>query len=653
MNELPDAERRLILPNSRRIITPPADWYSLFASKKVEKTTTLQDIRNKAARYPRWFIENHLVIAVKKRQDKKLIMTRNQLQLWDKIEEKRLLGIPIRLIVLKSRQVGISTLCAAYGFTRWWSERNFNALIMAHLKPVTTNLFKKNRKFYAELDPAMRIPLERSNKQELIMDMSYGGSQFFLETSGSSHAVRSQTLHFFQGSEAAFYSDLDEVKEALEASVPDDDDDTAIIWESTGFGAGTPFHELWRSGFDDETIYESIFLNWADDPQHWHSVESDLIRDRYLERIFAQAPHLKDRMEHYGLRPEQIIWYFITCKNKYKGEWVKMQQEYPCDPDEAFLASGATVIPTMVIQAYRTKTRDGIIIDPLSDWSTDTQTWKKCDYLERDKNVYLEIFQMPVPNRHYLISVDTASGHGADNSCAMVFDIVTQNVVAELHGKIDPKLLAKWCMRLGTAYNHAVICIETNGLGLSTLTHMEDKYVYLYRQRTRGSVEGTRMTDRLGWHMSEDLRWNILINLRRNMMERLDVNAHPEEFIPSKAIISELATFIQPKTLTNKPQAEKGCHDDRVIALAIGVWACIEEIQMRPDIAPIAHSRIVDDNGSEELDVERLEAMIEDPNWTGLEDDWLERVEAVGPFVGGVRLDEDADDSDWEFEETA
>ena len=624
-----------------------ANWQYRYSQAPI-KMPGLQDVRDKAALDPKWFMENYLTIATKKRIEQKLKFDRysyrNQLDLWNKIEERRLFGQALRFIVLKSRQVGLSTLIAGYGFARWWSERNLNVLLIAHLKQVTSNLFKKNRKFYVDLPPELRIPLERSNKQELIMDMAYGGSQLFLTTAGSPHEARSQTIHFVHGSEAAFYADLFELKDALEASVPDDDD-TAIFWESTAFGAGTPFHQLWQAGLSGDSIYESVFLPWMDDPQHSvPSFENDRVKDMWLEKIWDKAPDLQDRMEHFQLTAEQVAWYFITCHNKYKGEWIRMQQEFPCTPDEAFLASGLTIIPSAVIEKYRDKTRDGDMLDPTGEWSAEWSLWKYVKYLERGKNSYLEVFSEPKPRRHYLIVIDPASGTGEDYSVALVFDIVTQNLVAELHGKIETKKLAQWSMRLGKAYNNAVICVETNGLGLAVLSHIEDKYAYLYRQRTRGSIQGTRITEKYGWHMTEDMRWVIIANLRRVMIERLHPDEHPEEFIPSKGLIGELGTFIQPPTLTQKPQAEKGCHDDRVIAVCIGLWACIEEMQSRPDIVPIVSGGSFMDN-DDELDVDGLDAMVADPNWTG-QGDYSSIIEKVAaPFVPGVELsDNDYDE---------
>lgn len=578
-----------------------------------QRAMSLNDVRERVIKDPKWFIENYMYIAAKGRQDCLLKYNHSQQQVWEKVEQKLKDNKPIRLVILKSRQVGISTQLSAYLFARFWSEKNLNALIIAHLKEVTGNLFKKQKKFYANLPPALRIPLERSNKQELIQPVETGGSQLFLATAGTPHAARSQTLHLVHGSEAAFYPDLEELKTALEASVPELPG-TGIFWETTAFGAGTAFHDLWKSAVEGDTIYEGQFLKWFDDPECSDPpFESQMIQDAVLEQIYAKAPHLKARGEHYGLTPEQISFYYRWCNNKYKGNWLKMQQEFPCDPEEAFLASGQTIVPANVIQEYKTQTRVGTLYDPYADWNSDFKTLVPNAGLERGKKPYIEIWDAPRPMKFYLVAIDSASGHAQDNSCAYVFDIATQNVVAKLHGKIGPKQLAIWCMRLGAMYNYAQLVPETNGLGMATLTHMEGKYPNIYQRRQRGTIEGFKLTNKLGFDITVELRWIILNNMVRIMQDRL--NDNPGLLLPDRMALDEMATFVQPASADQAPRAEKNCHDDCVMALAIGHYACLEELQMRPGILPTIQNSKEDVTNGEMLDIDKLDAMVADEGW--------------------------------------
>lgn len=642
-------------------ITSDDHWYQYF-NKPQEKQADLQDIRTKAGEDNLWFMGRHLVIATKKRKEQKLIPNWTQQRILAVFQAFLKAGIPIRLDIGKSRQRGSTTINLGRAFTLWFSERNMNIIVQAHTKPVTTNLFKGARRFYVNLDKKLQIPLERSNKQELIMEMAFGGSQLFLNTAGSVHEARAQTIHGALNSECAFYSDLDTTLEALEGSVPEDDPLSFIVNETTSFGSGTPWHKHVKAArpiiFDNygqpiigdalsgDTAYYFLFLEWAGDPECQMNFSSPIVKEKFREIVFAKAPFLKARMEHYNLTIEQICWYFKKCIDSYKGEWLRMQQEFPCSADESFLATGLTIIPTEVIEFYDHITTDGVMYDPLQEWNADPSTWVKNQYLVRDTHTYLEVWDMPRPNRHYVVTVDTASGMAKDNSCIKVHDIATQNLVAELHGKIEPKRLATYAMRIGNAYNTAVICVELNGLGLSTQSHIDGKYFHLYRRRSRGTMKGVQVTDKVGWHMDEDLRWVILANLRRIMMERMGGEYNPKEFIPSKGLVSELKTFIQTDAANGKPQATQGCNDDRVMTEAIGVFVCLEELLIRPDITPLAQIEDSRDNKTDP-DPEEIMAMVEDPNWTGLEKYEKPTSLLSGPFCPDVQLsDEDYYDDD-------
>lgn len=629
------------------------DWYQRFSSEP-KRLVGLQDVRDKALAKPDWFIHSYLVIVdIITKNDMLFEWNNTQVMLWNMIWAIMYADLPVRLVILKSRQVGITTMIVALLFTLWWARRNFNAIITAHLKEVTTIIFRKVRKFYASLPPEFRMPLERSNKQELLQDVVYGGSHLNLMTAGTPHGTRSQTLDWYEGTEAAFFPDgnLFELKDALEASIqlrPG----TGIIFDSTANGSGTEFHQLFLAALEGETIYKAKFLEWfKDDLCSMAKFESDYVRDSYLERIYAKCPELKDRKEHYDLTAEQICWYFIQCMDRYRGEWLRMQQEFPCDHTEAFLASGKTVIPTWVIEAYRNKTRDGVMYDPTAlDWGAEISSWRRDDSLvhERNKKPYIEVFAEPVEGEAYLIFLDTASGHGADNSCGQVLHIATQNQVAEIHGKIEPKQFALWAMRVGRTYNNAVICCELNGLGLATQSHMEDRYFNLYRRRHRGSIEGPRITDKLGWDMTEDLRWQILAETRRKMTERLNDDDAPHEFMPGKGLNQEFHTFVQPALLNKKPEAEKGCNDDRVIAMCAGIQACLDEIYMRPDLRPLAYKERQRDNDKDGIDLEELNTLTDDARYTGLEE-FTPEIPDAGPFiVKDLDLDdEDDEETPW------
>ena len=83
------------------------------------------------------------------------------------IERQRALGKPIRLIVLKARQIGLSTLTEGMLFHRTATSFNTDSLIVAHREDSTNNLFQMSKLFYDELPVPIKPLLKTSNAYEL------------------------------------------------------------------------------------------------------------------------------------------------------------------------------------------------------------------------------------------------------------------------------------------------------------------------------------------------------------------------------------------------------------------------------------------------------------------------------------------------------
>lgn len=568
------------------------------------------------AKHPRKFIEKYCKIRTKKpgAPIELMQLKASQIQVLDKIQEQVDANKPIRLVILKSRQVGISTLVAAYVFGSCYNQNNMEAMVMAHEKDVTTNLFRTYRRYLEQLPSELQIPLERSNKEELIWKPT--NTLIKVGTAGTKQTTRSRTIQWFHGSEAAFYQDLKTTRQAMEGSVPLLPG-CGIIWETTAFGTGGDFHNLWLEAAETDTAYEQLFLEWfRDEDCQREPFASQRDQDEYLERIFAKKPGLADRMEHYRLTPRQIGFYYETCRDKFGGDELLMATEYPCDPDEAFVATGQPVFPTHLTQKYKLKTRRGRVYDPTYPFKP-LDMAKESEALEPNKHSYLEVWVPPQPKRQYVISVDSAAGlQTSDYTCAYVFDILSQNICAELHGKIEPRSAADMVISLAELYSGAMIAPENDGLGAAVLSHIKDRYFNIYQWRRLDGF-GWKTTNILGWETTEQSRLEMIATARRLYAERV---ADAGDFIPAKMLIHELGTFVNSSLLkNNKAVADKGCSDDRVMAWCIGISVCMQEIQCRPDLAILAEASkaLNAETEKEKSDPQSLIELVRNPLWTG------------------------------------
>ena len=135
--------------------------------KQAETTdfAEMADIRNS-----RKYFETYLYIMTK---DSKLVLFKlNQAQakLLDTIKREYEAGKPIRIVVLKARQLGFSTLTEAMLFYRSVMQENTNGLIIAHTDEATTNLFNMSKRFYDELPLDLKPMIKTSNAKELIFE---------------------------------------------------------------------------------------------------------------------------------------------------------------------------------------------------------------------------------------------------------------------------------------------------------------------------------------------------------------------------------------------------------------------------------------------------------------------------------------------------
>ena len=150
----------------------------------------------------RTYIERFLKIRTKEGAVVPLVLNRPQERLYNAIQKQWRAGKPVRIIILKARQMGFSTLTEAIIFFLTVTAKYVESMIVAHKDEATANLFRMSKRFYDELPPALRPMQRASNAQELLFDRpakykgeAQGlGSRIRCATAGGSGVGRSYTL---------------------------------------------------------------------------------------------------------------------------------------------------------------------------------------------------------------------------------------------------------------------------------------------------------------------------------------------------------------------------------------------------------------------------------------------------------------------------
>lgn len=255
----------------------------------------------------------------------------------------------VRALVLKGRQVGISTYLAGRYYHKTTHRKGYTTQILTHLDEASDNLFGMAKRYHDNCLPMFRPETGSSNAKEL--SFARLGSGYKVATAGSKGVGRSATIQLFHGSEVAFWPNAEEhfagIMQAL-SKAPD----TECVLESTANGIGNVFHKLWKAAERGNSEFEAVFLPWF-----WH--------EEYCRDVPADWVPPETWLEYetlYDLRRDQTYWAYVTNRemsiigggDDNQINW-KFRQEYPANADEAFQTSGADafISPDRVMAARK------------------------------------------------------------------------------------------------------------------------------------------------------------------------------------------------------------------------------------------------------------------------------------------------------------
>lgn len=243
----------------------------------------------------------------------------------------------VRLIVVKARQMGISTYIAGRGYWKTTRKTGQKAYILAHELNASGQLFKMVKGFHDYIDPRYRPHTQRSNAKELIFDQLRGG--YAVGTAKQGDTGRSLTVQFFHGSEVGFWPSADSIALGLLQTIGTVKG-TEIWMESTGNGMGNYFHSAAMQARKAQGDFRLAFLPWYWDPDYRRPFLMDEERSRFLDGMTVEDMQY---MEGHGVSAEQMAWraakideFAMAAHGNVEVAKVKFAQEYPANVEEAF-----------------------------------------------------------------------------------------------------------------------------------------------------------------------------------------------------------------------------------------------------------------------------------------------------------------------------
>lgn len=467
--------------------------------------------------------------------------------------------------VLKARKGGVSTLIELQLLHRALTRPNNRSLILAHEHRSAIELFDIIRTAYEHLPPQLKPRLTTDSRQE--MRFAGIGSAIQAHTAKNPELGRGGTIDDLHCSEIAFWEMPETTLTAVGASLGSD----PTIWrESTANGAGNYWHRQWLLGKKGRSGYKNHFFPWWIDSTY--SVqEPDPVKDpdEFTEDgrpVWRHDPNeefrFSERERELGLTPQQARWRRRAVTQF--GE--KFKQEYAEDDVTCFLTTGRNVFDVDQMQRMFEVL---VLRDRLPE-----------EIPELGLKIYHQFEKKYLPHLSFVAGADVSEGiadptnpreHG-DYSASYFIERRTGIQVASIHGLWEPDEFAHVLSQAALKYFSSgkmgppFIGVERNEYGHATLNELWNhiRYQNLYWQEEFDERK-QKMGRKLGWRTTPGNRSIMITELVKSVRERRLKVLDPD-------FVSECLTFT--RNARGRPEAQRGCHDDRVMACAIA-WQMI------------------------------------------------------------------------------
>lgn len=549
-------------------------------------------------------------------------LTYPQRYLLGVLEEMRLKGEPIRIILLKARQWGGSTLVQLYisWIQLFWKEGWYSVIVAQDAS--TSRKIKAMYSKMLEVFPPWLIncpedvelaftPYEGSQLDSII---TYGkgtnittarDTVITIGTYNNPTSGRGGDMSCVHYSEVGLWEDTDgKTPEDIIRSISSSlllAPFTIEVIESTANGMGNFYYRAYQAAKKGESNRKAVFVPWFFIERYTKPVENAEEFSKWLldNKSNPNPPEgCLDPGTYYwhlweiGATFEAINWYIN--KRKDYMEHGDMAAEFPSDDIEAFKHSGNMVFNISHVDALSKKCKTPSFVGEVQgDRISGKEAVKNLRFVA-DSNGTLKVWSLPQESSEmiegrYLVAVDIGGrSKQADYSDIIVIDRYWMmyggkpEVVAEWHGHIDHDLLAWKAAQIAAFYQNALLVIESNTIeskdndtdgdqSLLIFNRIADVYPNLYMRRAPEEKVQQGVVGMYGFHTNRRTKPIIISNLVAILRDGNYVERNIEA-------LAEFSTY--EKKQNGSYGATDGHHDDYVMARAIALYICFCEMDL-------------------------------------------------------------------------
>jgi len=450
------------------------------------------------------------------------------LQVWDKKtkgwvdfvlnEEQELLLDALlahnRIIVLKARQIGVSTLVRAYAFWKTFtSETPVRWGTLSFTRDSATNLQAMDRGFYDRLPPVLTKHRKLDSDSKTALRFKDTGASTAVFTASSKYGTRSFALSDAHISEFAFYDNPDELLATVLATV----EDGQIVIESTPNQRGDAYHRRVQMAADGSNGWKLVTFWWWEHRAYRSNPPAD----------FVPTAEEEAERQKYGLNDAQLYWRRQMVQSM---GLTKFRREYPGCMADAFAAAEGSYFRDEELSRIAELQFDGpeMVVDK------------------------------PRQGEVYVVGVDVGGGVGGDYSALTVVTASTRQVVYQWRSNtVSPAAFAAQVVDVASKYNQALVLVESNNHGHVTLLRLQDYGYGNLWLSNQGKPWVTTASSKVAAY--ESLREFVTEGFIRHLP---DVTLDELRSLHAKGLA---------------PEAPSGLHDDLAVSLALAYY-CLRSV---------------------------------------------------------------------------
>lgn len=549
------------------------------------------------------------------------------------LEDMRLREVPIRVILLKARQWGGSTLVQLYiAWIQLLHKEGWYSVIVAQDSSTSRKIKAMYSKMLEKLPPWLIgcpdnvelafTPYEGSQLDSII---TYGkgsnittarDSVITVGTYNNPTSGRGGDMSCVHYSEVGLWEDTDgkspeDIIRSISSSLLLSPLTIEVI-ESTANGMGNFYYRAYTAAKKGESNRTAVFVPWFYIERYTKPVENkeDFAKWLLHNKDSDNPPAgCLDSGKYYwhlwtlGATFEAINWYIE--KRKDYMDHSDMAAEFPSDDVEAFKNSGKNVFNIYQLDKLKDKCKNPLYIGEVQSENGAIKGKQSLQGLHfcADHNGTLKVWALPqlkkISNR-YLVIVDIGGrSKSADFSDILVIDRYWMmfggkpEVVAEWHGHIDHDLLAWKAAQISKFYDNALLVIESNTIETKDNDNDGDQselifnqiaacYNHLYIRKASQSKIAQGITSEYGFHTNRKTKPVIISNMVACIRDELYIERNIEA-------IDECATY--EKKQNGSFGAVEGKHDDMVMVRAIALYICFCEMDLPQFIKPSSSNK--------------------------------------------------------------